>query len=41
MDQKPNRRELEEQLARCRKLEREFTTGMSAKNLREIAAEIE
>jgi len=34
MDQKRQRRELEERLARCRKLEREVTTDISAKNLR-------
>jgi hypothetical protein len=41
MDQKPRRRELEERLARCRKLEREVTTKVSAKNLQELVAELE
>jgi hypothetical protein len=40
MDQNPQRRELEEHLARCRKRAREFTGSMT-KNLRELAAEIE
>jgi hypothetical protein len=40
-DQERQRRELEERLARCRKLAREYTEGMTAKNLRELAAEIE
>jgi hypothetical protein len=41
MDQKPQRRELEERLARCRKLAHEFTHEVSAKNLREITEELE
>jgi hypothetical protein len=40
-DQKRQRRELEERLVRCRKLAREFTHPDSARNLREIAEEIE
>jgi F0F1-type ATP synthase assembly protein I len=40
-DQERQRRELEERLARRRKLAREHTEGMTAKNLRELAAEIE
>jgi hypothetical protein len=40
-DQKRQRRELEERLARCHNLAREFTHPDSARNLREIAAEIE
>jgi DNA repair ATPase RecN len=40
-DQERQRRELEERLASCRKLAREYTEGMTAKNLRELAAEIE
>jgi hypothetical protein len=42
VDQKrQQRRELDDRLARCRKLACEFTEGMTAKNLRELAAEIE
>jgi hypothetical protein len=41
MDEKRQRHELEERLARCHELAREFTEGMTAKNLRELAAEIE
>jgi hypothetical protein len=41
MDQKRQRRELDDRLARCRKLAREFTEGVTAKNLRELTAEIE
>jgi hypothetical protein len=40
-DQERQRRKLEERLARCRELAREYTEGMTAKNLRDLAAEIE
>jgi hypothetical protein len=41
MNQKLQRYELEERLVRCRKLAGEFTEGVTAKNLRELTAEIE
>jgi hypothetical protein len=43
VDQKrqQRRRELEQRLARCRQLAREYTEGMTAKNLRDLAAEIQ
>jgi hypothetical protein len=40
-DQKPQRPELQQRLARCRELAREYTEGVTAKNLCELAAEIE
>jgi hypothetical protein len=41
LETKSQRRELEERLARCRRLAREYTEGTTVKNLRELAAEIE
>lgn len=41
LETKIQRRELEERLARCRELAREYTEGTTAKNLRELTAEIE
>jgi hypothetical protein len=40
-DQQRQRRELEKRLARCHDLAREFTGPVTAKNLRDLAAEIE
>jgi hypothetical protein len=40
-DREQEKRELEEQLAKCRRLSREFTGGITAKNLKELKAELE
>jgi hypothetical protein len=41
MDRQRQRQELEEKLANCHRLAGEYTDGITAQNLRQIAAEIE
>lgn len=41
MDREREKQALNEQLARCRRLEAEFTDGITVKNLRELADELE
>jgi hypothetical protein len=40
-DREQEKRELEKQLAKCRRLSREFSDGITAKNLKELEAELE
>jgi hypothetical protein len=41
MDKEREKQALNEQLARCRRLSAEFTDGVTVKNLREFADELE
>jgi hypothetical protein len=41
MDREQEKRKLQEQLAKCRRLSRDFTDGITAKNLKELEAELE
>jgi hypothetical protein len=41
MDKDREKQELQERLVRCHRLANEYTDGVTARNLRELAAELE